>query len=378
MRLVSFSEYEAGVLAIGGAPFGIIAIGGFPVGVIAIGIVPMGLLSFACGAGLGIVNYTCGLGFGAYVRAVGAAIGGDAWAVGLNLPIAGERPTPEQAQRSTVGPTEVLASNRELWINGSIDFEGQLERMPWPVQMNDTVRQKARQLRNKVVYAKVRAVHPEPPAQQGYREAAETPDPHFVCSELADATPRTPMGAFVWYAARVALVAAVVVGVLGYVTRGRIELTKMTRVVEASWQARATGVQGTAIARDDHCRVETELRSDGERQLHADILVRCGPHQLFNRQVRSGCRVEQIADDAGYRYRLRCAAARIAESEDSDGNVSPERPGLELDTIAEPARARVWEEGPPKVNVQLEVDALSEPVKGQPLLPAGVTKLNAP
>jgi len=377
VRLISFSEYEAGVLAIWGSPFGIIAIGGFPVGVIAIGIVPVGVFSFACGAGLGVVNYTCGLGFGGYVRAVGAAIGGDASAVGLNLGIAGERPTPEQAVELTAGPDEVLASDRELWVETRTNPEGELWGLRVRVEMMEEARTKARKLRNKAVFAKLRAVHPAPPAQHGYREAAETPDPYFVCSDVADATPKTPLGPFAWYALRVALVAAVVLGVLGYVTRGRLELTKMTRVVEAAWRARPAEVQGAHISKGAGCRIDTELRSDGERQLHADVLVHCGSRQLFNRQVRSGCSVEQIADDAGHRYKLKCSAARIAESEDSDGNVSPERPGLELDTIAEPAHARVWEEGPPKMNVRLEVDALSEPVKGEPLLPEGRTKLDA-
>ncbi len=93
MRLVSFCEYEIGVLAIGATPTGIISIGMLPVGVVAIGIMPMGLLSFACGGGLGVVNYTCGIGIGAHVRCTGLAIGGDAQAVGLGLALAGERPT---------------------------------------------------------------------------------------------------------------------------------------------------------------------------------------------------------------------------------------------------------------------------------------------
>ena len=46
MRLISFSEYEFGVLALGGSPTGIVALGMFPVGVVAIGIVPMGLVDF--------------------------------------------------------------------------------------------------------------------------------------------------------------------------------------------------------------------------------------------------------------------------------------------------------------------------------------------
>ncbi len=91
MRLVSFSEYELGVIAVGGTPTGIIALGLMPVGVIAIGTLPFGVISLACGGGLGLVNLTCGIGVGAYVRGTGLTLGGDAEAVGLALPLAGKR-----------------------------------------------------------------------------------------------------------------------------------------------------------------------------------------------------------------------------------------------------------------------------------------------
>jgi hypothetical protein len=90
VRFVSFSEYEFGFIAIGGAPTGIIAIGGFPVGLVAIGIIPLGVVSLACGAGLGLVNITCGIGAGTWVRACGIAIGSDAEAVGLPLSLGGQ------------------------------------------------------------------------------------------------------------------------------------------------------------------------------------------------------------------------------------------------------------------------------------------------
>lgn len=378
MRLVSFSEYEAGVIAIGGSPFGIIAIGGLPVGVIAVGIVPMGLVSFACGAGLGLVNYTCGIGAGAYVRSVGVAIGGDAFAVGLPLGIAGERPTPETASRPTVEPDEALCRADECWVECKVDRGGHLRGLPAPVELEDSARRTANRLRDRKVFAKLRAVHPSPPLQHGYREAAEAPGPYFVCLAVEDATPRTPWRPLLWYAARVAFVGAIVLAVLGHVMQERIALTKMSRTVEATWQARPAKAEGLHIAADTPCSVRAKLRSDGQARLHADLTVRCGTLELAQRKLRSGCSVEQAQEDRGYRYRLRCAADRVARSEDSDGNVTPETPGLEMDTMARPGRARVWAQGPPPMNVRLEVDALSEPAAGEPLLLPGRARLDAP
>ena len=89
MQLLSTSEYELGLIAVGGSPVGVIAIGGAPVGVIAIGILPMGLLSFACGLGVGIGCFSCGIGLGSFVRAVGVAVGADAGATGLPITLGG-------------------------------------------------------------------------------------------------------------------------------------------------------------------------------------------------------------------------------------------------------------------------------------------------
>lgn len=268
MRLVSISEYELGVLAIGGSPTGIISIGIFPVGVVAIGIVPMGLVSLACGASLGVVNLTCGIGVGAWVRCMGLAIGGDAKAVGLQLPLAGEQPT---------------------------------------------------------------------------------------------------SGSTLWYWARVAAVAGIVLAVLGFVGNERLALTRMTRVVDAEWTARPETTEGLYIAPESECRVQARMRSDGEHRLHATILVRCGSLELVQRHVRSGCDVRQRDSDGGHVYDLACEAERVAESSDEDSH-TPEQPGLSLNTMGSPGRARVYANGPPPMNVVLTIDSPSLRIEGEPLL----------
>lgn len=271
MRLVSFSEYELGVLAIGATPTGIVSIGMLPVGVVAIGIMPMGLLSFACGGGLGLVNFTCGIGIGAWVRCTGLGIGGDVAAIGLGLPLAGERPT---------------------------------------------------------------------------------------------------AGSSVWYWVRVALVAAVVLLILGSVVRGRSGLTSMTRVVNAEWTARPEITEGLYLAPDTECRVQAHLRSDGEQRLHATVVVLCGSLELARREIRSGCEIRQQQPGTGVVYDLSCVAERVAESSDEDSSY-PEQPGLELSTFGPEGHVRVYAQGPPPMNVVLTVDSPSRPVAGEPLLLGG-------
>jgi len=276
MKLLSFSEYEFGVLAIGGTPTGIIALGLMPVGVVAIGTVPIGVISVACGAGLGLANFTCGIGVGAYVRCTGLALGGDAKAVGLQLGLAGE----------------------------------------WP-----------------------------------------------------------PSGSKAWYWARVAIVALAVLGVLGYVGNLRLGLTKMNRVVEATWTAHPETVEGMYIAPETECQVWSEMRSDGEIRLHANILVTCGSLELAYRNVRKGCDVRQRRADGGHVYDLACEAEHVAESSDEDSH-TPEQPGVLLDTIADPGRVRIRADGPPPMHVVLAVDSPSQRVEGEPLLTDRRTRLD--
>ncbi len=377
MRLISFSEYEAGVLALGGTPFGIIAIGAMPVGIVAIGILPMGLVSFACGIGLGLVNFTCGVGIGAYVRAVGLALGGDAGAVGLGLGLAGERPSAEAPQRSTVAPEDALEARHACWVQTEVDGDGGLQGLGAPVELEEPAQAQALELRGKPVFAKVQAVHPDPARPGGYRKAARQAGPFFRCAELEDATARVPRGALAWYGARVLLVALVVLGILGHVARERLALTRMTRVVEATWQVRPVKSEGLHLEPDTRCVLATRLRSDGHERLHAELCLRCGSLQLFKRQLRSDCSVEQQAVAGGHAYQLRCLAKRIASSVDDDGDHHPEQPGLELDTIAAQGRARVFTKEPPPMNVLLEVEPLSQPVAGEPLLTKGRTRLDA-
>ncbi|MBW2527068.1 MAG: hypothetical protein JRI23_23000 [Deltaproteobacteria bacterium] len=378
MRLVSFSEYEAGVLALGGAPFGIVAIGAMPVGVIAVGILPVGLLSFACGAGLGLGCYTCGLGFGARVRAVGLAIGGDAAALGLQLGIASERPEPERPFRPTVDVDAALAADEPSWIECAVGPDGTLPGLPVPVEMSDAAARAATELAGHLAYAKLLVLRPPPPAEQGYRKSAKPEEPRVVCLDLEDATARRSAGALAWYWARMLFVAAIVLGVLGYVVPERIAITKMTRIVEAQWSARPAEVVGPPIADDARCVVTATMRSDGFQRLHADTLVRCGSHLLFQLELRDGCTVEQAEALDSHTYRLRCFVKRRPRSEDSDGDVTPERPGLDLDTTQTPGRVRVWAKGPPQLDVKLQVDSLSAPVVGAPLLTGGRTRLEVP
>jgi len=277
MKLVSFSEYEMGVLAIGGMPTGIISIGIFPVGVVAIGIIPVGLLTFASGSSVGVVNFTCGIGVGAWVRCVGLGVGGDVGTVGLGLPLAGKRPT---------------------------------------------------------------------------------------------------SGSSVWYWTRVALVAAVVLFAVGMVARPRLGLIRMSRVVDVEWTARPETTEGLYLAPETECLVMARMRSDGERSLHADVVVQCGSVELVRREIRSGCDFRQQQRDGGTVYDLACTAERVAATSDEDSS-TPERPGLELSTFGEPGgRARVFAQGPPPMNVVLTVDSPSQRVDGEPLLLDRRTRLD--
>lgn len=184
---------------------------------------------------------------------------------------------------------------------------------------------------------------------------------------LPPAGEREDADSALWYWARVVLVALGVLAVLGYFGKERLALSRMTRVVDAEWTARPETAEGLYIAPDSECRVQAQLRSDGESQLHATILVRCGGLELVQRQVRSGCDLRQRASDSGHVYDLACEAARVAEHSDEDSH-TPEQPGLSLNTIGAPGRVRVHANGPPPMNVVLTVDSPSLPVEGEPLL----------
>ncbi|MCH9687908.1 MAG: hypothetical protein K0V04_41140 [Deltaproteobacteria bacterium] len=171
-----------------------------------------------------------------------------------------------------------------------------------------------------------------------------------------------------WYRVCFGLVAAAVVLCLYYVGKERIAVTNMTRVVDVTWHARPAKSEGIYIEPQTECRIAGQLRSDGVERIHARLRVDCGSLKLVERSIRSGCSVEQVDVEGGTAYRLRCTADRVAARENDD-KVTPEVPGLIFDTLASEGRARVHAHGPPPMNIELHVDALSDVVVAEPLLP---------
>jgi hypothetical protein len=174
------------------------------------------------------------------------------------------------------------------------------------------------------------------------------------------------------YWTRMAIAAALVLLVLWPITRERLAVTHMDRVVRAAWRAYPSTSQGLYIAPDSECRVDALMRSDGRERLHVDLSLTCGSQVLDERQIRSGCTVVQLDD--GRAYDLRCNAERIPAHSTEDEDV-PEVPKLWFDSIASPGSAGIEGRDPPPKLVQLRVDSPSEAISGGPLLADGVTEL---
>jgi len=377
VQFISLSEYEAGFIALGARPIGILAIGMMPVGVVAVGIAPAGLISFACGAGLGVLSMSCGVALGGVARAVGLAVGADAAAVGSELALAGRRPEPEVRTRPTVSMTVALARDGPSWIEATVDGDASLEPLGVPVLLDDEARDQARRLRSHPVHARVRRREPPPPGPQGYRQPALDEPRALHCDKLEDAAPTLDRPAQLWYLARLLVVAALVLGGLGYQMRERLAIVAMN-LAEVRWSGRVVSAAGVALPPGRRCEVRARLRSDGHERLHAKLTVSCqGAPVLLSRSVRSGCRLEQYPADEGTRYGLRCRLARVPRHRDTDDDDRPERPGLNLDTLSPKAQALVYAEGPPAVRVLVAIDNPSQPVTGPPLLPPGVQHLDA-
>lgn len=174
------------------------------------------------------------------------------------------------------------------------------------------------------------------------------------------------------YRVRMGIAAALVLLLLWPVTRERLAVTHMDRVVRAAWRAYPSKSEGIYIAPDSECRADALMRSDGHERLHVDLSLTCGSLLLAERQLRSGCTVVQ--HDDGRAYDLRCSAERIPPRESED-DVEPEVPGLWFDSIASPGRAGVEAHGPPPMRVELRVDSQTQAVSGGPLLADRVTEL---
>ena len=89
MQFLSTSDFEPGVIAVGGRPVGIVALGMNPIGVISVGIVPVGVIAFGCGASFGVVSVCCGVAGGIWTRVCGLGLGAESEGVGLAVSLAG-------------------------------------------------------------------------------------------------------------------------------------------------------------------------------------------------------------------------------------------------------------------------------------------------
>ncbi len=173
-----------------------------------------------------------------------------------------------------------------------------------------------------------------------------------------------------WYWTCMALMASLVSVPLYHFGRERIAVTKMKRVAYVTWKARPAKSEGIFVAPDTECEIRGQLRSDGTERLHVRLTVVCGSLKLADRRISHGCGIEQHTVEGGHAYRLQCTANRVAASENDD-RVTPEAPGLRLDTLESPGRARIHANGPPPMNIELEVDTLSDVVEIEPLLMKG-------
>jgi hypothetical protein len=174
------------------------------------------------------------------------------------------------------------------------------------------------------------------------------------------------------YWLRMNIAAALVLLLLWPVAYERFAVTRMDRIVRAAWRVHPSKVEGIYVAPDSECRADALMRSDGHRRLHVDLSLTCGSLLLAERRLRSGCTVVQ--HDDGRAYDLRCSAERIPAKENEDG-VEPEVPGLWFDSIASPGRAGAEAHGPPPMHIELSVEAPSQAISGDPLLPDGLTEL---
>lgn len=373
MRLVSFDDYEPGVIALGSFPVGILAIGTMPVGVVAVGVIPRGLLAIACGVGIGLASVSCGASFGLWSRAVGVAVG---WRVGERLghfPVVGPRPS-ATSERATVAVQALLDDETEGWVLAEVDASGNLV-LPVggaqpAVALTAGARHSASALRAREVFAKLTAVEPEPSPAGGYREHAAAGAPTLVCSSIEDATPLVPTpGAlrFLAWTAFKALILCAALLVGGYTAFLQLRNTAMTRHAVLRWPARVIATEHKDLSSHLTCELSVEVRTDGGERLHVWPTVRCGAEELYPANRLDDCtlREQPTADGEGFSYRIRCA-----ESGKSAGDEGSPRPSLQLDTLGPAPTLQLRSVDTPRWSVTLVLAPASEPRRGKPLFSA--------
>jgi len=366
VKFFSASDYEPAVIAVGGAPVGIIAVGGFPLGVIAIGGLPMGLISVSCGIALGVVTFSCGVGVGVFGRVVGLGLGGDIRGVGLMLSWAKEFPAARSvARHESIPVSDALDAAGENWVLVPLNARGELQSEEVRFDLSPKARDQLGRITGHRVYAKVRAVRPTPDEPGSFRDPADPGEPYLACSDVDSAESKTSRRGQVGYWLKMALVAAVVLAGMGVASQTHVENLTMTRSANLSWQARLLGSAGIELPAESACSVTALVHSDGEHRQDVDVGIQCGGVELADRSL-DDCELGQVDLGVHFSYRLRCNFGGEAEWTDDDGNTHAELPGFDLDTSAQ--RAEITADGPPPLRVTLEVDELSAPITGEPLL----------
>ncbi len=366
VKFFSTSDYEPAVIAVGRAPVGVIAIGAFPLGVLAIGGLPMGLISVSSGIALGVVTFSCGVGVGVFGRVVGLGLGGDVRGVGLMLSWAKEFPaTRLVARHESIPVADALDAAGENWVLVPLNGRGDLQSEEVRFDLSPKAQDHLGRISGHRVYAKVRAVHPAPDEPGSFRDPADPGEPYLACTEVDSAESKTSREGQVQYWLKMALVAAVVLAGIGVASQTHVENLTMTRSANLIWQAQLLSAAGVDLPAEAECSVTALVHSDGARRQDVELELECGGVKFADRSL-DDCELGQVIQEREYSYRLQCNFGGEAEWTDDDGNTHDEIPGFDLDTSAQ--RVVITADGPPPLHVTLEVDELSTPVTGEPLL----------
>lgn len=397
MRLVSFDDTEAGVLAIGTMPVGIIAIGGMPVGVVAIGICAAGGVAVTSGVAVGLVAISCGVSAGGYSAGVGLGVGLKTAIVGLALDVVAtvERvldlpPAPSRfdrrvsddavaLERLTDGELsagwvllEAKRSPGQAWVlfaNGApIELAGgKLARALKRLTKTD----------RRVLAHLVAEERPDPSAASSdYRSALPTKRV-LRCDELVTdgkepgpTETHTVSSVDAWGALWKAPLLLAVLALALWGVHERVADLELDRKGEVSFAARVVSATGEATGIEPVCAVRAWLRTDGGTRRKAAVEVSCGETVLYARtrdQLAGVGEVPAAAGAGAFRYRLHYLDEGMKPDDDSSG-----RPRLELDTGAHRAVIESWDD--PAYRVELTVDELSAERSGAPLVVADGTR----
>lgn len=385
MKLVSFDDHEAGLLAIGGSPVGVVAIGMAPVGVVAIGVLPVGLVSLACGAGAGGVVLMCGVGVG--VRVNGVGMGVSAWGevlgggvtlaetstVNVRVPV--EKRYHAHAE-GALSPAERLTSPEpRAWTHVEVARENGawgLTLAGAPLQLGEAARAKLDAARDGKVQAAVARVRREEEADRdagrAYRDAPARQVTWVADDvELDDGEERVEareeldvLGLF-WKVPLFVLL----MGLVLYRVHYAIDDLSLDRRAAATWPAKVTASTRRDLAPGAVCAVEAALRSDGKVRHKAAVTITCEGKSLYAPSEECDAILLELPTDQGHVYSLSCGEPGRKPEKDDDHD-RPGRPEM----VVETGKTRAALDYPygDRWSVALHVEQWSAPVRGPRLL----------